>query len=220
MNVDQKNIINEGARLKQVLKDKAIKVIDFAKRAGFSNQIAHYYLRQESIKRTTLVGFCEVLGISLEQFYSWNQVIKIDAEDLHQGKRLATLIDQKGINKTKLAERIRLSRRALYNLLELETLSAEQLRKVLSGLDMTVNEFLNPGGFYDAGVEYNEAFNWREKYYGSLEDYKKLTQAHQMSQHRAELELAQLRAENERLKLQMEEFKRELAKLRSQPPKD
>lgn len=199
MSTPHKNIINEGARIRQVLKDKGIKVIDFAARAGFSNQIAHYYLRKESIKRAKLVEFCEFINISLDDFYSWRQQPATDEpEETHHGKRLSTLIDQKGINKTKLAKRAGLSRRALYNLLEREVLTSEQLRKILPALEMTAGEFFSPkSSLYDGGTGYNQPEAWREKYYRSLEDYKSLTQ-----------EIATLRQENERLRATIESMGR------------
>ncbi|UYQ92997.1 helix-turn-helix transcriptional regulator [Chitinophaga horti] len=202
MNVAHKNIVNEGARLKQILKDKGIKVIEFARRLDFSNQIAHYYLRKESIKRSTLANFCEVINITLDTFYNWNQPVAEASEETHHGKKLLLIIEQKGMNKTKLAERIGLSRRALYNLLEKDTLTTDQLRKILPGLDMSLAEFLSPKGVFDAGIGYNDANAWRDKYYGCLEDYKKLTQSHQNSMRRAEEEMEALRKEVEQLRAQ------------------
>lgn len=215
MNVVHKNIINEGARLRLILKDKGIKVIDFARLAGFSNQNAHNYLKQGDIKRATLTEFCKHINITLDQFYNWNQEIKTDPFEAHQGKRLAALIEMKGVNKTKLAERVGLSRRALYNQLERETLTDEQLKRILPGLQMTLSEFLNPQSTYDPGLELAQVQTWREKYYGCLEDYKKLTQQHDIVRQRGEQDLAMLRQENELLKARLDQLQEEVAFLKS-----
>ncbi len=171
-----KNIIHEGARLKQIVRDKGMKILDFAERADFSNQIAHYYFRQEAIKRSTLLEFCTLLSISLDEFYSWNHPRKVlvpENSDLHHGRRLDELIREKGLNKTRLAKRMGLSRRALYNLLEKETFTPEQLRKVCQILEISQKEFLG-GSLEDDGTEMQEVESWKDKYYKLLEDHNKL----------------------------------------------
>ncbi len=47
-------LIHMGQRLKQILKQRKIKIVDFADMAGFTNQIAHYHLRKSDMKRSTV----------------------------------------------------------------------------------------------------------------------------------------------------------------------
>lgn len=153
-----------------------MKILAFADIAGFSNQIAHYYFRQEAIKRATLLEFCTLLGITLEEFYAWSNPRKPvpAANDFHHGQRLGTLIDEKGLNKTKLAERMGLSRRALYNLLDKAAFTPEQLKKVCLALDMTQKEFLGNARVNDGGDPLQEVESWKDRYYKLLEDHNKV----------------------------------------------
>ena len=83
-----------GQRLKQILKQKKIKIVDFADLAGFTNQIAHYHLRKSDMKRSTLEKFCEIISISPDEFYEWNSVSVRNGEKpatstvIHHGTRL------------------------------------------------------------------------------------------------------------------------------------
>lgn len=185
-----KNIIHEGARLKQIVRDKRMKILEFAELADFSNQIAHYYFRKEAIKRSTLLEFCTLLGISLDEFYNWSNPRRVPLQpvtDFHYGQRLNELIEEKGLNKTKLAERMGLSRRALYNLLDRSAFTAEQLKKICLVLDVTQKEFLGGSGMVeDAGVD-TDVESWKDKYYKLLEDYNK-----------ALVEIARLKEQQER----------------------
>lgn len=150
-----------------------MKILDFARQAGFSNQIAHYYFRKEAIKRSTLLEFCTMLGISLDEFYAWThprRALPLPAQDLHHGRRLDEMIEEKGLNKTRLAGRMALSRRALYNLLEKPVFTPEQLKKVCQVLEISQKEFIG-GGVEDGGAELVETETWKDKYYRLLEDY-------------------------------------------------
>src|SRR6185312_15356722 len=117
-------LIHMGQRLKQILKQKKIKIVDFADMAGFTNQIAHYHLRKSDMKRSTLEKFCELINISPEEFYEWNSVAVSNGEKtgdnlvVHHGSRLMELIGERGLNKTRLAKRLGMSRRTMYNLFE------------------------------------------------------------------------------------------------------
>lgn len=170
-----KNIIHEGARLKQIVRDKRMKILEFAELADFSNQIAHYYFRKEAIKRATLLEFCTLLGISLEEFYNWSGSRRPPLQpvaDLHYGRRLNELIEEKGLNKTKLAERMGLSRRALYNLLKKTTFTTDQLKKICQVLEMSQREFLG-SSLEDGGADVSDVESWKDKYLKLLEDYNK-----------------------------------------------
>lgn len=175
MEAVSKNIIHEGARLKQIVRDKKMKILAFAETAGFSNQIAHYYFRKEAIKRATLLEFCTLLGISLEEFYAWNHPRKLSPSlpDFHHGQRLGALIEEKGLNKTKLSERMGLSRRALYNLLEKAVFTPEQLKKVCQVMEITQKEFYGSWQTDDGGEDMQEVDSWKDKYYRLLEDHNK-----------------------------------------------
>lgn len=172
-----KNIIHEGARLKQIVRDKRMKILDFAELADFSNQIAHYYFRKEAIKRSTLLEFCTLLGISLDEFYNWSNPRRPalqPASDFHYGQRLNELIEEKGLNKTKLAERMGLSRRALYNLLDKAVFSTEQLKKICQVLEVGQKEFLGHSNVEDGGIDLSDVESWKDKYYKLLEDHNKV----------------------------------------------
>ncbi len=169
-----KNIIHEGARLKQIVRDKGMKILDFARQAGFSNQIAHYYFRKEAIKRSTLLEFCTMLGISLDEFYGWThprRALPQPAQEQHHGRRLDEMIEEKGLNKTRLANRMALSRRALYNLLEKPVFTPDQLKKVCQVLEISQKEFVGGNNVEDGGAELVETESWKDKYYKLLEDY-------------------------------------------------
>ncbi|WP_394338028.1 helix-turn-helix domain-containing protein [Chitinophaga lutea] len=170
-----KNIIHEGARLKQIVRDKRMKILDFAELAGFSNQIAHYYFRKEAIKRATLLEFCTLLGISLDEFYTWSNPRRTPLQpvsDFHYGQRLNELIEEKGLNKTKLAERMGLSRRALYNLLDKAAFTGDQLKKICQVLDVGMKEFMGSSQLEDGGVDM-DLESWKDKYYKLLEDHNR-----------------------------------------------
>lgn len=170
-----------GQRLKQILKQKKIKIVDFADMAGFTNQIAHYHLRKSDMKRSTLEKFCEIIDITPDEFYEWNNIPVINGEKpgetavLHHGERLMELIGERGLNKTRLAKRLGMSRRTMYNLFEKETFGVEELDRVVRALEMTTLGFLHPGVLEDARqVDNDEMLAMREKYYKLLEEHNLL----------------------------------------------
>lgn len=174
-------LIHMGQRLKQILKQKKIKIVDFADMAGFTNQIAHYHLRKSDMKRSTLEKFCEIVGITAEEFYEWNSITinNNNGDDetvvLHHGGRLMELIGERGLNKTRLSKRLGMSRRTMYNLFEKEAFGPEEVEKVARALEMTTAGFLHPGAVEDARLADNdEMLAMREKYYKLLEEHNGL----------------------------------------------
>jgi transcriptional regulator with XRE-family HTH domain len=177
VNTVSKNIINEGARLKEILRDRKITILSFASKAGFSNQIAHYYLRKESIKRTKLQEICALLDITLEEFYNWNNRpgAGSSAGMVHHGLRLSRLLEAKGFNKSEFARSLGLSRRGLYNLMERVQFKPKLIERIADLLDITTEEFLRATHFLDDGALISpDAVVWREKYYQLLEAYNQL----------------------------------------------
>ncbi len=80
------------------------------------------------------------------------------------------------------ANRMALSRRALYNLLEKPVFTPDQIKKVCQVLEISQKEFVGNVGVDDGGTEYTDVESWKDKYYKLLEDYNQ-----------ALLELARLR---------------------------
>ncbi|ACU58417.1 helix-turn-helix transcriptional regulator [Chitinophaga pinensis] len=178
-------LIHMGQRLKQILKQKKVKIVDFADMAGFTNQIAHYHLRKSDMKRSTLEKFCEIIGVTPEEFYEWNSTPSVNGEKgtdstiLHHGGRLMELIGERGLNKTRLAKRLGMSRRTMYNLFEKEVFGAEELDRVVRALEMTTTSFLHPGALEDARqAENDEMLALREKYYKLLEEHNMLLKSY------------------------------------------
>lgn len=178
-------LIHMGQRLKQILKQKKIKIVDFADMAGFTNQIAHYHLRKSDMKRSTLEKFCEIINISADEFYEWNSVSVHNGEKppaspvLHHGQRLMELISERGLNKTRLAKRLSMSRRTMYNLFDKEQFGSEELDKVSRALEISSTGFLHPGVLDEPRVADNdELLALREKYYKLLEEYNLLLKSH------------------------------------------
>jgi transcriptional regulator with XRE-family HTH domain len=169
-----------GHRLKQILKQKKIKIVDFATMAGFTNQIAHYHLRKSDMKRATMERFCALIGITPDEFMRWNGGMQLaDGKNIHHGERLQGVIAEKGLNKSKLASRLNMSRRTMYNLFEKEHFSSEELERVARGLDMSVEAFLNPGAVQESRTtDSEEMMILREKYYKQLEEYTLLLKSH------------------------------------------
>jgi transcriptional regulator with XRE-family HTH domain len=167
-----------GQRLKQILKQKKIKIVDFADMSGFTNQIAHYHLRKSDMKRSTLEKFCEIISITPEEFYEWNSVPSSqggkqgESTVLHHGSRLMELIGERGLNKTRLAKRLGMSRRTMYNLFEKEVFGADELDRVSRALEMSNAGFLHPGVLEDVRqADNDEMLAMREKYYKLLEEH-------------------------------------------------
>ena len=178
-------LIHMGQRLKQILKQRKIKIVDFADMAGFTNQIAHYHLRKSDMKRSTLEKFCEIINISPEEFYEWNSVSIVNGEKpsastvLHHGHRLMELISERGLNKTRLAKRLGMSRRTMYNLFDKEQFGSEELDKVSRALEISSTGFLHPGSLDDNRIADNdEMLALREKYYKLLEEHNLLLKTH------------------------------------------
>lgn len=178
-------LIHMGQRLKQILKQKKIKIVDFADMAGFTNQIAHYHLRKSDMKRSTLEKFCEIINITPEEFYEWNSAPPANGEKpgetavMHHGGRLMELIGERGLNKTRLAKRLGMSRRTMYNLFEKEAFGAEELDRVVRALEMTISGFLHPGTLEDSRqAENDEMLALREKYYKLLEEHNMLLKSY------------------------------------------
>lgn len=178
----QSRLIHMGQRLKQILKQKKIKIVDFAYMAGFTNQIAHYHLRKSDMKRSTLEKFCNLIGITTEEFYDWNSTVLVNKGDtvtIHHGQRLSSIIAEKGLNKSRLAKRLDMSRRTMYNLFEKEVFAPEELLLVVNALEMTQENFLNPGLFDEPKrVDHDELLAAREKYYKLLEEHNQLLKNH------------------------------------------
>lgn len=176
----QSSLIHMGHRLKQILKQKKIKIVDFATMAGFTNQIAHYHLRKSDMKRATMERFCALIGITPEEFMRWNGAMQlVNGKSIHHGERLQHIIAEKGLNKSKLAGRLDMSRRTMYNLFEKESFSPDELDRVAKGLDMSVDGFLNPGIVQEArNTDSEEMMLLREKYYKQLEEYTQLLKSH------------------------------------------
>lgn len=176
----QSSLIHMGQRLKQILKQKKIKIIDFAKMAGFTNQIAHYHLRNSDMKRVNLERFCEIIGITPDEFIRWNGTMQLaNGKSIHHGNRLQHLIAEKGLNKSKLAERLNMSRRTMYNVFEKETFSPDELDRVARGLDITTEAFLNPGTAQETRqTDSEEMMLLREKYYKILEEHNQLLKSY------------------------------------------
>lgn len=174
-------LIHMGQRLKQILKQKKIKIVDFADMAGFTNQIAHYHLRKSDMKRSTLEKFCEIINITPEEFYEWNSAATVTGDRqgettvVHHGGRLMELIGERGLNKTRLAKRLGMSRRTMYNLFEKENFGAEELDRVSRALEMSVTMFLHPGSLEEnRQADNDEILAMREKYYKLLEEHNLL----------------------------------------------
>lgn len=176
----QSSLIHMGHRLKQILKQKKIKIVDFATMAGFTNQIAHYHLRKNDMKRATMERFCTLIGITPEEFMRWNGAMQLtNGKSIHHGERLQHIIAEKGLNKSKLAGRLDMSRRTMYNLFEKESFSPDELDRVAKGLDMSTDAFLNPGIVQEArNTDSEEMMLLREKYYKQLEEYTQLLKNH------------------------------------------
>jgi transcriptional regulator with XRE-family HTH domain len=176
----QSSLIHMGQRLKQILKQKKIKIVDFATMAGFTNQIAHYHLRKSDMKRVTMERFCALIGITADEFMRWNGAMQLtNGKNIHHGERLQHVIAEKGLNKSKLAGRLDMSRRTMYNLFEKETFSPDELDRVSKGLDMGIDAFLNPGVVQESrSTDSEEMMLLREKYYKQLEEYNQLLKSH------------------------------------------
>lgn len=176
----QSSLIHMGHRLKQILKQKKIKIVDFAAMAGFTNQIAHYHLRKSDMKRATMERFCALIGITTDEFMRWNGAMQLtNGKSIHHGDRLQNVIAEKGLNKSKLAGRLDMSRRTMYNLFEKESFSPDELDRVAKGLDMSVDVFLNPGVVQESrNTDSEEMMLLREKYYKQLEEYNQLLKSH------------------------------------------
>ena len=176
----QSSLIHMGHRLKQILKQKKIKIVDFAKMAGFTNQIAHYHLRKNDMKRATMERFCALIDITPDEFMRWNGAMQlVNGKSIHHGDRLQNVIAEKGLNKSKLAGRLNMSRRTMYNLFEKENFSPDELDRVARGLDMSVDAFLNPGAVQESRTaDTEEMMILREKYYKQLEEYTQLLKSH------------------------------------------
>lgn len=176
----QSSLIHMGHRLKQILKQKKIKIVDFAKMAGFTNQIAHYHLRKNDMKRATMERFCALIDITPDEFMRWNGAMQlVNGKSIHHGDRLQNVIAEKGLNKSKLAGRLNMSRRTMYNLFEKENFSPDELDRVARGLDMSADSFLNPGAVQESRTaDTEEMMILREKYYKQLEEYTQLLKSH------------------------------------------
>lgn len=196
----QSSLIHMGHRLKQILKQKKIKIVDFASMAGFTNQIAHYHLRKSDMKRATMERFCSLIGITPDEFIRWNGAMQLaNGKNIHHGERLQNVIAEKGLNKSKLAGRLDMSRRTMYNLFEKENFSPDELDRVAKGLDMGVDAFLNPGTVQESrATDSEEMMLLREKYYKQLEEYNQLLKS------------------NAALKDELQQVKKELAAYRKQ----
>ncbi|GAA0532608.1 helix-turn-helix domain-containing protein [Chitinophaga japonensis] len=201
----QQGLIHMGQRLKQILKHKKIKIVDFARMAGFTNQIAHYHLRKSDMKRSSLERFCSLVGITAEEFYNWNNAVTLKTGQgqvttvAHHGQRFTELIEEKGLNKSKLARRLDMSRKNMYDLFEKAAFDPLEMESVTKALEVTESTFLHPNMVTDVRIaDSEEMLAMREKYYRLLEDYNQL-----LKQHNA-------------LKETLDTFKKDIVQLRKQ----
>lgn len=109
--------INDGQLLKKWVALSGKPVNDIVKGMGFSNYShLHYYYPQEQIKKSTVEKFCEVLGISIEDFYN-GELVKGNSSgtsiSMHHGQNLKNAVKNAPMTNTAFASKMDISRQTL-----------------------------------------------------------------------------------------------------------
>lgn len=134
-------IIHEGERLKKIVEVSGVKRDTLQNLVGLTtDQSLNYYFRKPQIKRSQLEKFCQALGISIDQFYHFeNLQTTITTEPevppkpaLHQGEALKKHIEGQGLKKNEVSEQLNVSRATLYSWFEKEELDESTIYLILA----------------------------------------------------------------------------------------
>lgn len=100
-----------GAKLKQIIDDKGLKVSDLALQTGLNSQTIYSLISRDSNKVSidALVKICNVLNVSVEELNQYDIKEKMD-----KGKRIRALREAAGMTQTELANKIGTTKQNLY----------------------------------------------------------------------------------------------------------
>lgn len=125
--------VHDGQRLKKWIELSGKNINEIVKGMEFTNYShLYYYYPQERIKKNTLEKFCQVLKISIDDFYN-GELIKGSADGIgisfHQGKNLEAAVKATPITDTAFAAKLGISRKTLYAYYKLSQLDESILKK-------------------------------------------------------------------------------------------
>lgn len=144
-------LIHEGNRLQHWVENSPItkkKIIDGMGLTGYGHFT--HYVKQDRVNIKILTKFCEVLGITLEQFYAGPHEKPITEDEtevkkIHHGEAIKHAVTRSGIKATTIAQRMGISRGTLYNWFENQEIDTGTLLHLAQVLNIPVAELKGIG---------------------------------------------------------------------------
>lgn len=157
------NELNHGLLLKDWVHFLRIKPSTLLKKLDYQNHDnLYYYYGKKEIKLSVLQQWAEAFGITVDQLLAgtakYRKPLPTAVENdnipyqLHHGKQLENLIEEKGTNITHLAGELSMSRQNIYDLLKRSTFDDDLLNRLAHYFNVPITYFTGGGprkGYYE-----------------------------------------------------------------------
>ena len=155
------NDLNHGKLLEDWVHHLRLKPKTVMVRMGYeSHDMLYYWYKRKEIKISVLQKWADAFKVSLQQLLAGPVGYKSQESEineslvtyqLHQGKRLENLIEERGAKITAVAEAIDYSRQQVYNFFDQEILDDDLLNKLAKFFNVPLTYFTGGGatkGFF------------------------------------------------------------------------
>ncbi|WP_420979957.1 helix-turn-helix domain-containing protein [Chitinophaga sp. 30R24] len=146
--------IHAGARLRRILRQKEIVILQYAKKAGLTPQGLYRYFSQAVIKKNKLEKLLDAVPVTMTAFHQWDS---LNHDSLHQGELLLLYLAQHRIKPLQLADRLQLHINEMYDWFDCPQFNDMQLQQLQRCLELLPEHFT---GY----LELKQDTNWIEAY--------------------------------------------------------
>ncbi|WP_160714589.1 hypothetical protein [Chitinophaga solisilvae] len=146
--------IHEGARLRRILRQKNIIILQYAKQTGLTPPGLYRYFNQPVIKARKLDTLLAAIPLTKNDFYHWDSLENLP---LHQGELLLLYFAQQKLSLRGVAASLEITVPELYDWLDTDRFSPEQLTQLYQRLGLPATYFTDP-------VHAQKGVNWLEAY--------------------------------------------------------
>lgn len=132
---------HHGKIFKDLVKASGVPAKTVALQLGISGPQVFLLFKRNEIKRPTLLAICEYFKVDINRFSPQGSKDAPSAEKRHQGAVLASLVSERGISQTRLAEALNVTRKSLYNYLRKEELPESVIVRAAAFFKVPVSTF-------------------------------------------------------------------------------